>query len=236
MKPEPPAEDALPVRPLEPPEPGERQVMKWFGALMGVTIISAGWLAARADSPVGVRQALDTILQVGLAGLFLAGAYRLLSYYPYRLLDLVTMVLTLSLGVKATLDALPPFLSFVTEGQGPKAPQFGPMVLGCMLTSSVLLSGAALGLRYCSRLKVETSGARILTIMYGMTAFPSGVGCFAFPAVILSTLVDPQANNEMALVYLGLFVVSLFVAARNAVLLFRSMSLDDEVPANRTEE
>lgn len=244
MTPKPQDDEPLVIRPLEPPAPGERQVMLWVATLFGVSLLSAGWLAARADSSPGIRDALDTILQVALGVLFLGGAYRLLVYYPYRLLDLMVIVLGLSLGLKVALDGvdgLREFLGDPVESEPQRLQvQLGPLVLSCLLISSVLLCGAALGLRYCTRLKLESSRQRVAAIMYGMLAFPGIVGIFAFPALVLSELVSQSATSEPAtgertLLYLVLAITSCLVTLRNGMLFFRSMALEDEVTVRRDE-
>lgn len=225
----------LPDRPLEPPEPGERQVLKWVAALFGASLLAAGWLAARADSDPGVRDALDTILQIALGGLFLGGAYRLLAFYSYRLLDLLTIVVVLSLGLKVALDGVSGLQEFLGDPV-PDEPvrlqvQLGPTALSCLLISSVLLCGAALGLRYCTRLKLHHSRQRVAAILYGMLAFPGIVGIFAFPALVLSEMVGSSNLDERTPFYLMLAVASFLVTLRNGMLIFRSMALEDEVIA-----
>jgi hypothetical protein len=233
MTPEKQGDEPLVERPLDQPAPGERQVMLWVSALFVVSLLAAGWLAARADSEPGVRDALDTILQVALGGLFLGGAYRLLVYYPYRLLDLLVIVMGLSLGLKVALDGVAGLSEFLGEDV-PSEPQqvqvqMGPMVLSCLLTSSVLLCGAALGLRYCTRLRLESARLRVAAILYGMLAFPGAVGVFAFPALILSEVVGSSGLSERTLLYLMLAITSCLVSLRNGMLFFRSMALEDEV-------
>lgn len=240
MMPEPPRDEPLVVRPLDPPAPGERQVMVWVAALFVVSLMAAGWLAARADSSPGIRDALDTLLQVALGALFLGGAYRLLVYYPYRLLDLLVIVLVLSVGLKVALDGVSGLQDFLGDPD-PSEPkqvqvQLGPMVLSCLLTSSVLLCGAALGLRYCTRLKLDSSRQRVAAILYGMLVFPGIVGVFAFPALVLSELVSSPESGELGLLYLVLFITSCLVTLRNGVLFFRSMALENEVVVKRGPE
>jgi hypothetical protein len=230
--------DELAQRPLEPPVAGGGIFLRWMVVFLCTSAAGTLWLALRADSPPSVRQLLDTILEMAIGILVALGAYRLLVFFPFRILDLLVIVLGLGLGVKGTLEALESASRSGLLDLGPidARENLGTLVLSCLLTGSLLLAGAALGLRYCVRLKLSGSGARVAAIVSGMLSFPACVGVFAFPGLILLDLLAEHQLGERALAYLGLGAVSLVVVVANGVFLVRSMALETHVALRPPKE
>jgi hypothetical protein len=231
-KPPPPGVSAeLPARPLEPPLRGEGLLLRWMLFLLGAAVAGAAWLAVRSESSAAVRNVLDTILQLGFGVLLALGAYRLLVCFPFRILDLLAMVFMLAVGIKLTLEALAGAARYGLIEWGPWSGRehVGTLALACLLTSSMLLAGAALGLRYCLRLRLDRPAERVAALVYGMLGFPAALGFFAFPALIVVDFIPPRVPNEGTLLYLLLYLGACLVTARNTILLMRSMALDSEV-------
>jgi hypothetical protein len=139
----------------------------------------------------------------------------------------------LSLGIKTTLDALRSATrhGLIAGGTIESREQIGMVALSCLLTSSVLLAGAALGLRYCLRLKLERPVSRLAALVHGMLFFPGFVGVFAFPALVLGDLLGegPKPDTQLTALYILFFLFSLYIMIRNGLLLLRSMALEEEV-------
>lgn len=228
-----PPEPEVPDRPLDPPVSGDRLLLRWTLILLAASLTGAGWLAARASTSGMARVVLDALLNIGFGSLIALTAYRVVVRFPFRTLDLLAMVVVLSLGIKLTLDALQSASRYalVSMGSIEAREQIGTVALWCLLTSSVLLAGAALGLRYCVRLKLDAPLARLAAIVHGMLFFPASVGLFAFPALVVSDLFGeaPNPDTELTATYLLLFVMSLYVMIRNGLFLIRSMALESEV-------
>src|SRR6185295_9737315 len=143
--------------PLDPVRTIDRACLKWLAIVLAINLAGLLWLAAREDSPHSIRLVLDSLLQVGGGVVLAYAAYRSLAMYPFRILDLVWMVIVLAFGVKATLETLHRFYrtGLLLEGQMDSRENFGMVLQACLISSSVLLAGATLGLRYCFRLKLE---------------------------------------------------------------------------------
>jgi len=205
------------------------------------------WMAVRSYSDAATRNTLDGMAQFALGACVAFCAYRLLVRYPFRILDLLTIVTTLSVGTKVMIDALTVFSQqgLIFEGQTRNGEKFGPVLLTVLLACSVLLVGAALGLRYCVRLKLDRALPRIWAVMSGMLALPALTGGLVFALVFISALADKEAffrgsaslnsavrtrqSAELMQVSIFLWVGSLVFCFSNALLFIKSLTNESEV-------
>ena len=220
-------------QPLDPPPPGWRWA-RWLFILMGVNLMGLLWLAVREESGENVRVLLDSMVQIGMAAVIALAAFRALAAYPFRITDLFVMVIMLGMGIGVALEALHG-ISRTSLGMGRDLnPQSNlPLAVQWVLfTLSLLILGAALGLRYCQRLGLERPLERAGAVISGMLALPATAGVFAFPALMLLDLsisrngVDDKGHSGR---YLVLWVISLVCVAKNTVLLMRSLALQASV-------
>ena len=220
-------------QPLDPPPSGKIWA-RWLFILMGVNLMGLVWLAVREESSENLRGVLDSMVQIGIAGVVAVAAFRALVLYPFRITDLFIMVIMLGMGVGISLEALKG-LSHTSLGMerdlNPQS-NIALAVQTVLFTLSLLVLGAALGLRYCVRLKLERPMVRAAAIINGMLALPAMAGVFAFPALLVLELnlskngVADKGNSGR---YLILWAFSLVCVAKNTVLLLRSLALQAQV-------
>ena len=224
---------SIPDRPLDPP-PSGRVWARWFFILFAVNIMGLIWLAVRSESGEKMGSIQDSMVQIGIACVVAFGAFRALTLFPFRITDLLAIVVLLGMGIGVALEMLKG-VSKSSLGSGHDLnPQSNlPLAVQTVLFAlSLLILGAAIGLRYCHRLKFESALIRIGAIVYGMFFLPSLAGVFAFPALFLlelnfkSGLVQDKGNGSR---YLILWAFSLMFAAKNGVLLMRSLALQSAV-------
>ncbi|MCY3024482.1 MAG: hypothetical protein NTW87_36365 [Planctomycetota bacterium] len=205
----------------------ERALVWWFVGVLAVNVAGVVWVAVRTESPSFVRSILDFFLY-SASGAFVAYfAFRALFLYSFRLSDLLVIVLVLSLGMKATIDVLSSFSALGVINVNLVEPgRVGQVFQVCLLTGSILLAGAALGLRHCTILKLEGAFARVLIIVAGMLALPAAAGSAAFPVpAVRQVMNEPQ----QALVWLLLWFVSLGLTGVNVVYFIRTLTLRTEI-------
>lgn len=188
-----PPGDAAPA--LAPPPSMSGLGMKVVAAVVVVNFMGMLWMAVRSNSDASTRTVLDAMAQLALGASAAFVAYRLLILYPFRILDLLTIVMTLAAGTKVVIDALTSFsqYSLIFEGQVRDSEKFGPVILTVLLSCSVLMAGAALGLRYCARLKLDRPFGRIWAVISGMLSLPAMAGFLVFALTFISALSDRDA-------------------------------------------
>ncbi|MBI3828116.1 MAG: hypothetical protein HY291_01280 [Planctomycetes bacterium] len=225
----------VPAGPRIDPLPSwEATGWRWIAALAGLSAGGMFWLAVRESSPPDTRLILDGFANLAIGATLAFFAYRALIKYPFRILDLMGIVITLSLGIKAAIDTMTMLAvnGIIWEGRVTDSDKFSSVMLSCLLTSSALMAGAALGLRYCARIKIEAPVRRLGAIIMGMLAFPAVVGIPVFTLAVLQDAVEilshspnmvrtPETEiNPLNFVY---WVLSIGITGANTVLFLRSM-------------
>jgi len=212
------------------PRGPERTLFWWFCGLMGVNVASIVWLALRAESPSYLRGILDVFLQGATGAVVAYFAFRALFLYPFRIFDLLAIVLVLSLGLTATVDVLERLsgIGLIRESWEHEAFAYGGICQCCLISTSILVGGAALGLRHCALLKTERPLARVLTTVAGMLALPAAAGTVAFLVPVFSALSQAPAQ---ALLWALLWLMSIVVTGANAVLFIKTLTLQEEIKA-----
>ena len=107
--------------------------------------------------------------------------------------------------------------------------QFGTLVQANFLTSSILLGGAAMGLRYCKQLNLDGTLARVWAVICGMLALPALIGLFAFPVLVLNEVFKPEGGDESSGLMILLWLGSCMFTGWNASLFIRSISLSGHI-------
>jgi len=221
----------VPERPLDP-APVQATWGRWLAISIGVNVLGLLWLAVGSGSAGAVREVVDTCVEIAVGGAAAYGSFRLLLIFPYRILDLLTIVVVLALGTKATLDALTTLSTaalLFTDMQN-ISQHIGMTVQICLFVDSLLLAGAALGLRYCHRLKFESPGKRMWAILCGMSTLPGTSGVISFPLLALTELHEarPEARTEIPF-YMAMWGLCIFVTFGNILLFLRSLAMQAEV-------
>jgi hypothetical protein len=212
----------------------ERQFIGWFFLLLGMVILSLVWLAVRESSPSYVRTILDFFMNVATGGAVAFVAFRALFLYRFRFFDLLAMVAGLSLGLHQTVELLKSLSQFGIFGEqySIEDPQnVGKVIQLCMIVSSLLMAGCALGLRHCAILKIENGSLRILAIIAGMYSLPAAAGIATFPVVILRELVVPRGRSEHIPIYALLWVISIVFTIVNVAHFIRTLTLKAQIDA-----
>ncbi|MCW8131457.1 MAG: hypothetical protein KIS92_13995 [Planctomycetota bacterium] len=241
--------DDLPSADEEPPPQGPHleplpsfEAVGWrvIGAL---TLAGTGgmlWLAVREDSSPDTRRILDGMASLFIGGLMALAAYRVLINFAFRILDLIAIVMTLSLGLKATIDSMAVLgaRGLIWEGRVTDGDKFGSVLLACLITASILMAGAALGLRYCARIKLDRPMHRIAAVISGMLAFPAVIGVPVFVIACIqdvAALMNPRKRLEADLTHFLLLLACFAVLAANTLYFLRSIAITGEVapPADK---
>lgn len=211
------------------PSPSERVLLHAFLTVLILNAIGVVWLALRSESPPHVRMVLDAIAQTGGGLILTYVGFRALLLYPYRVTDLFVIVMLLSLGMKATIDVLHAFSSIgFLRSNFSGTDNFGEIFQACMVTGSILLIGAAWGLRKCHLLKISTVGMRTLTITAGTLALPAAAGVFAFPVLLLRFVLTGEAQpNPLSLIVL--FILSSAITILNLGQMMKTLTLKEEI-------
>lgn len=213
----------------EAPTQSERVLLRTFLTVIILNTIGIIWLALRSGSPPQIRVVLDAIAQTG-GGLILAYvAFRALLLYPYRVTDLFAIVLILSLAMKATIDVLRAFSSIGFLRSNFSDPDhLGQIFQACMISGSVLLIGAAWGLRNCHLLNISSSGTRMLTIIAGTLSIPAAAGVIAFPVLLMRfVLTGEMQPSPLGLILL--FLISAAITLLNLGHMMKTLTLKEEI-------
>ncbi len=224
-EPLPPTDDAQTVE----PDSG-RGLLVGFGVLVATIVAALLWLAVRADSPEYIRGALDVFFH-GLAGAAVVYfAFRALLRYPFHFVDLLTIVVVLSLGLKTALDVQMDLFAVGLIRQEDVAVRYGQMFHICLLCASVLLAGAALGLNFCRSLRIARTLSRCLLIVCAMLVLPTAAACVGFPLLIVQELLN-ALRPTLILTFMVKWLVALVVTGVNANCGIRVWTLRAEVDA-----
>src|SRR5262249_31095944 len=99
---EPPSSDQV----LEETLAHERRAVFWVWAAIAADIAGLLWLGVRAESPAWMRMTLDILMAAFVCGAILAAAFRYLLLYPFRIQDLLLIVVVLSSSAVFVLNQL----------------------------------------------------------------------------------------------------------------------------------
>lgn len=210
----------------------------------GLTLASVGgmvWLAVREDSSPDTRRILDGMASLLIGGCTVAVAYYVLVRFAFRILDLIAIVMTISLGLKVAIDSMSVLgaQGLIWEGRVTDSDKFGSVLLACLIVASILMAGAALGLRYCTRIKIEQPIHRIAAVVSGMLAFPSMIGVPVFLVACfhdVMALFEPVKREEVGLSHFFLLLASLFVISANSTFFLKSIAITGEVTPQADRE
>jgi len=205
-----------------------RKLMFWFFVTIGANVAGLIWLAVRANSPAEVRTALDVLFQIATGATVAIFAFRTLVSYPFLTSDLFGMVMVLAAWAKWTVDSVRGFsqLGFVADRGGL---HIGTAIQFFLLSASVLVAGAALGLWACQRLKIERPLARLTRIVPAMLSLPAAAGCAAFLVLALGEFNPQSKNMTRALLWMILWFAALILTVLNAATFIRALALRAEI-------
>ncbi len=226
------------------PQSPERKILIWVAILFGTNLLCLLMLAARSEGPANMRGYFDVAIFSCLLSVATFAVVRFMFLYPFRLLDLLVMVVTLSIGMKGAI-AMAHWIRYAQYRDvfaNPGTPSFSQIpdaslsvlyVESCMLTACILMGGAALGLRNCRLLKIESPLKRAAVLVFGMAALPAPVGLVTIPFYLLHKLVTEKQTSADSLDWIAALAFSGIAALSNASFSIRTMALNTQ---NSTQE
>lgn len=233
-------QEAVPEGPRLEPLPTYREIgWRWFAALVGVTTAGMFWLAVRQESDPADRRVLDALSNLAVGGLLAYVAYRVLVRFAFQIFDLLTIILLLSGGVKVTIDAFHVLAAqgIIFEGRVTDTEQYPTVLLACLVNSSILMLGAALGLRYCFKLRIAAPLRRVAAVTAGTLSFPAAAAFPVYTLEVLGQLVTLFVKNgelqpewyDHAFASVLIWIASFLVSIVNAFLFLRSVAVAETV-------
>jgi len=203
----------------------DRKMFALFAIVVGASLCGIAWLAVRAGTPPAVRDAMDFVLQACMGALLAYAGFRALVLFPFRFFDLLAIVTVLALFMKVAVEtidgiAASGFFQFAEDSS-----KLGITVQMCCIAASVLLAGAALGLRHCYLLHVEGHAARMLIVLSGMLVLLAAAGFFVFPVLVLRDALSSEGTSPDTGGFLFLWLVSVVATVVNSVCLVRTLTL-----------
>ena len=212
--------------------PTQRRLSAWFVIALAINVMGVLWMALREDSPTGIREVLDVLMQAALGFAVALLAFRMLTYFPFRTTDLLAMVLLLSVAIKATLTLAARFSAIGLLHAGfASSEHLGELVQTCLISTSILVGGAALGLRTCQRLSIEKPLQRILVLVSAMLSLPALAGTLVFGLLLLFVILQPGQNLSSAPMVAVLWLLSIFISVVNLTYLGKMLTLRAEISA-----
>ena len=210
----------------------QRSLWFWFALILGVNVAGLIWLAVRAESPPFLRGVLDIFMKSATGAAAAYVAFRALLHFPYRFPDLLVMVSVLSLGMKATVDFVKGLAVIgVVSTELASGERFGETFQLCLWSGSLLVAGAALGLRHCTLLKIDSTAARAVTLVAAMLVLPAMAGVVVFPVMLIRSFLTGGSDAQFATTMLVLWVGSLIASSVNTRCFMRTLTLNAEVDA-----
>lgn len=207
----------------------ERQAMFWVYATVAADIAGLLWLGVREESPPWMRMILDILMQAAVSGAILAGAFRFLLLYPFRIYDLILIVVVLSLSARFVLDQIEKLSAIGLIHTRPDLENMGELALTFTIVGSILLAGAAIGLRTCHKLKMERPFTRAISLGASMLSLPASAASIALAILLALSVVKPGAVEIRAPVVVGLWFASLAVTFINIRNYGRMLTLAEEI-------
>jgi hypothetical protein len=206
----------------------ERQIALAVAIVFAANIVCLLLLAARAESAPQSRGFFDIGILACVLGVATYGIARFMFLFPFRLLDLLVMVVTLALGMKGAIEGVRWFESERVDATG--WPLYAE---ACMLTGCVLLGGAAMGLRNCRMLNVETPLKRAVVLVFGMLYLPAPITLVLTPFHLLHALLTAHQTSLDSLGWIVALFFSAVITASNSFFSLKTMALKTE---NATQE
>ena len=208
--------------------------LRLFCAIVALNVAGMLWLYVRTGTSSYIGVIMDFFLHAAIGGIVIYLAFRILFAFPFRTLDLLLIVLTLSLGLKVTLNMLQSL-----SVMGVIAPGFvslehaGGVFQACLFSASMLLAGGAMGLRHCVMLRLERRWPRALNVSCGMLALPAAAGLVTFPILILRDIVMPESAARITHVLAVLWLGSILVSLVNITNFLKTMTLESVIDARQ---
>lgn len=199
----------------------EHQARFWVYAVVVADLAGLLWLGVRAESPPWMRILLDILMEAAVSGAVLAAAFRFLLLFPSRIYDLLLIVIVLSLSARFVITQIGKLSAIgLIHTRVAELENMGELALTFTIVGSILLAGAANGLRTCHRLKIERPLTRALTLAAAMLALPASAASIALAVLLALAAVKPGAVEIRPLTVIGLWFASLavtFINVRNYV-------------------
>jgi hypothetical protein len=210
----------------------ERGLWFWLALILCVNVAGLIWLAVRADSPQSVRGILDIMLHSAMGAAVTYLAFRALLRFPFRFPDLLIMVTVLSLGMKATVDFVRGLAALgIVSTDLASGERFGEIFQLCLWSGSVLVAGAAFGLRHCTLLKIDRLIPRAVCLIAGMLALPAAAGVTVFPIMMIRELLLQHVDVSRLMWLLLESIGSLAATIINSRNFMQTLTLNTEVGA-----
>lgn len=210
----------------------ERKIFVWLLIIFGVNFVCLLLLAARANSPETLRGYFDVGIFACMTGVAILGIVRVMFLFPFRLLDLLVMVATLGFGMKGAIEIAHWVqrlqLRMFSEMPGPAL-----MAEICILVGCIMTGGAAMGLRNCRTLNVESPIRRAIVLIFGMMALPAPIGLVTIPAYLASAFMSQPHTSISSLIWMVAMLFCALITVSNSLFSIRGMALKTE---NATQE
>jgi len=228
------SDDVTPVddeNELPPPAP-ERKILVWVAIVFAANVLCLLMLAARSNSSPELRSYFDVGILSCIIGVAILGIARVMFMFSFRLLDLFVMVVTLAVGMKGAIEGVR-----WLRGQHLRVfsdiSEWALYAEACLIVGCALIGGAAMGLRNCRTLKVESPAKRALILVFGMMAFPAPIGLFTIPFHLLNQLLSTQETSLSSLAWIAALIGSAVITVSNSMFSIRGMALTTQ---NHTQE
>ena len=224
---------------LAEPDP-QRPDRRWFVVfliVLSVNVAGIFWLAVRADSTEALRNILDILMQsaVGIAVAVLA--FRALTYFPFRVSDLMIMVMVLSVAMKLTVKVLQSFANIGLLHHGFASEEhLGELVQTCLITGSILIGGGAFALRTGQKLQIEKPVPRGVAILSGMLALPAAAGSLVFGLLIFFEVLKSKPDYAYTPMFAALWLGSIGLSLVNVVNMGRMLMLRSEIDSKAIQK
>lgn len=210
---------------------------------MGFTIfqIFLVLMAARAASTEYLRGYFSIGIASLLAAALLLTAGKFFLLFPSRILDLIVIVMTLGLGLRLAMLGVDAWhMSSRTASNNLN--HLPVYIVACASVATLLMFGAAIGLKYCYHLKLNSNIERAGAVFSGMLLIPSICAFFALPLTlaILSGLskspkLPRDGTNVSELIIALSWLLAIAIAINNARLIIKMTALKTEIAAQESK-
>jgi hypothetical protein len=210
----------------------DRRLFYFMAFVLGAVVLGLFWLALRSNTQQSVREAMDFAFQLGLGGVLVIAGFGLLLLFPFRIAELLAIVIVLSFLMKVILQTLDRLKTsgtwavfFGESSSGGAGAGLGLTLELCMIAACLFLTGAAWGLRHCVVLKIENTFSRVFAVIAGMLVIPSAAGFFVFPVMVLKDALSRDGFSEDSSTFLVGWAISVLATILNSYYLIRTMTL-----------
>ncbi|HLX60222.1 MAG TPA: hypothetical protein VKX17_02960 [Planctomycetota bacterium] len=208
--------------------PPERKIIGWALALFAANLVCVLMLAARHATPENLHGFFDVIIFACILAAASFAMIRLIFYHPYRLLDLMVMVLVLSGGMKAAIESVRAIHAYYLNSESLRPESRPEPVMyaeACLLVGCVLMSGASLGLRHCRLLQINSPLRRAIVLSAGMLVFPAPLALFGIPLYLLDGFLNGKSGSLNANLWIVLLAAAFIATLINASLILKTIVL-----------